>query len=88
MLALTIEEFMVELTEGSIANVGPPTKEATAKLFEVTEAGAREFGDRRVKLEFADGDGNTVQVALFPEHVEALRADLQELEATSPVFED
>ena len=87
MLALTIEDFMVEFTEGSIRNVGPTTKQATVKLFDVAEAGAREFGDKRVKLEFSDEEGNELQVSLFPEDVESIKADLRALEEDSPVFE-
>ncbi len=88
MLALSLEEFMIELKEGAVKNVGPTNKAATAKLFSVTDATAREFGDRRVKLVFTDDEGNEVQVALFPAEAESIAADLETLEATSPVFED
>ncbi|RQH01373.1 hypothetical protein [Natrarchaeobius oligotrophus] len=87
MLALTLEEFMVELNEGSIKNVGPTNKSATVKLFDVESAEAREFGDKRVKLVFEDDDGNELQVSLFPEHVRALVDDVEALEEESPVFE-
>ncbi|MFP8951735.1 hypothetical protein ACLI4Z_02010 [Natrialbaceae archaeon A-arb3/5] len=87
MLALTLEEFMVELNEGSIKNVGPKNKSATAKLFDVESAEAREFGDKRVKLVFTDEDDNEIQVSLFPEHVEALASDIEELEAESAAFD-
>lgn len=87
MLALELEEFMVELKEGSIANVGPTNKAATAKLFDVEHAEAREFGDKRVKLVFRDGEGNELQVALFPEDVRAIVRDVEVLEDDSPVFE-
>lgn len=87
MLALELEEFMVELKEGSIGNVGPVNKTATAKLFDVERAEAREFGDKRVKLVFEDGDGNELQVALFPEDVRKVVRDVEALEDDSPVFE-
>jgi hypothetical protein len=78
---------MVELDEGSIKNVGGPTKSGTAKLFGVESAEARAFGDKRVKLAFEDADGNEVEVALFPEDLEAVLEDVEELRADSPVFE-
>ncbi len=87
MLALTLEEFMVELNEGSLKNVGPSNKSATVKLFDVESAEARAFGDKRVKLVFEDDEGNEVQVSLFPDHVEAIRDDLAHLEAETELFE-
>ena len=78
---------MIELKEGAIKNVGPSTKRATAKLFDVETAGVREFGDKRVKCVFEDDEGNEVQVALFPEAASELRAGLENLEADSRVFE-
>ena len=87
MLALTLEDFMVELNEGSIKNVGPSNKSATVKLFDVESAEAREFGDKRVKLVFEDDDGNEVQVSLFPEDVRKIVRDVEALEDDSPVFE-
>ncbi|ELY57832.1 MULTISPECIES: hypothetical protein [Natronococcus] len=87
MLSLSLEEFMVELNEGSIKNVGPTNKSATVKLFDVEEAEAREFGDKRVKLVFEDEDGNEVQVSLFPEDVRKIVEDVEALEDDSPVFE-
>jgi hypothetical protein len=87
MLSLSLEEFMIELNEGSIKNVGPTNKSATVKLFDVEEAGAREFGDKRVKLVFEDEDGNEVQVSLFPEDVRKIVKDVEALEDDSPVFE-
>ena len=87
MLALAIEDFHVELKDGSLKNVGPTTKSATVKLYDVESAEAREFGDERVKLVFADDAGNEVQVALFPEEVRGLVRDVERLEEDSPVFE-
>ena len=87
MLALTLEDFMVELNEGSIKNVGPTNKSATVKLFDVDSAEAREFGDKRVKLVFEDEDDNEIQVSLFPEDVRKITDDIEALEDDSPVFE-
>ena len=87
MLHLQLSDFMVELKEGSIRNVGPTNKTGTAKLFGVESAEAREFGDKRVKLVFEDDEGNEVQVALFPEHVDAVADDIEALRDDSPVFE-
>jgi hypothetical protein len=87
MLALAIEDFHVELQDGTVKNVGPTTKSATAKLFDVESAEARAFGDKRVKLAFDDGEGNEVEVALFPEQARAVVDDVEALEADSPVFE-
>ncbi|ELZ08565.1 hypothetical protein C479_14538 [Halovivax asiaticus JCM 14624] len=87
MLTLELDPFMVEVKDGSIHNVGPTNTETTAKLFDVETASAREFGDRRVKLEFTDAEGNEIQVAMFPDEIRSLVADLDALEADSIVFE-
>ena len=87
MLALSIEDFHVELKDGALKNVGPSTKSAEVKLFDVGTAEAREFGDKRVKLVFEDDEGNEVQVALFPEQVRAVVDDVEALAEDSPVFE-
>ena len=87
MLTVDLDSLMFELKEGVIKNVGPANSGATVKLYDVEEAEAREFGDERVKLAFADGEGNEVEVALFPEQASAIRAELEELESESGVFE-
>jgi len=87
VLNINLSDFMVELKDGSIQNVGPANKHAEAKLFDVEAAEAREFGDKRVKLVFSDESGNEVQVALFPEDARAVRDDLDALDADSQVFE-
>lgn len=87
MLNINLSDFMVELKDGSIKNVGPANKRAEAKLFDVADAEAREFGDKRVKLVFEDDSGNEVQAALFPEDARAVREDLEALEDDSQVFE-
>ncbi|WP_435193952.1 hypothetical protein [Natronomonas sp. EA1] len=87
MLNLNIEEFMVELKDGSLQNVGPTNKSATAKLFDVEGIDVREFGDKRVKLGFSDGEGNEVEIALFPEQAREVARGIEALEEDSPVFE-
>lgn len=87
MLTLSIENFHVELTEGSIENVGAPDKAGTAKLYDVEELSVREFGDQRVKLAFADGEGNEVEVALAPEHASEVARGVESLDGESRVFE-
>lgn len=87
MLTVDIEEFMVELKEGSIKNVGAPNKRGTAKLYDVADSEVREFGDERVKFAFTDDEGNEVEVAVGPEAARSLARDLEELAERSPVFE-
>ncbi|WP_332899589.1 MULTISPECIES: hypothetical protein [unclassified Haladaptatus] len=87
MLTLQLAEFMVELKDGAIKNVGPANKSATAKLFDVAEAEARAFGDKRVKLVFHDDEGNEVQVALFPDDAKKVRDEIDSLEAETAIFE-
>ena len=87
MLTVDFDSLTVELKEGVVKNVGPANTSATVKLYDVTEAEARAFGDKRVKLVFADDEGNEVEVALFPEHAETIRAGIEDLEAESDVFE-
>lgn len=88
MFNLDISSFMIELKDGTLKNVGPSNKSATAKLFDVTSAEAREFGDKRVKFVFEDDEGNEVQVALFPKEAKRIADDIEALEADSRVFED
>ena len=76
MLNLNLESFMIELTEGSIKNVGPTNKSATAKLFDPESVEARPFGDSQLKIVASDADGNEVQIALFPEDAAAIAEDI------------
>jgi hypothetical protein len=87
MLTVDFDSLMLELKDGVVKNVGPANTSASVKLYDVEEAEAREFGDKRVKLAFADDEGNEVEVALFPEHARAIRAGLEELEAETDLFE-
>ena len=87
VLSLTLDEFMIELKDGSIRNVGPATKSADAKLYDVETAEVREFGDERVKLAFEDDAGSVVEVALAPERAREIARGVERLEEDSPVFE-
>jgi hypothetical protein len=88
MLSLELSEFMVELKEGSIRNVGPPNKTATAKIYDVVDAEAREFGDERVKIAVEDEEGNVVHVALDPGDASQVARDIEALADDSRVFEE
>lgn len=79
MLNLNLESFMIELKDGSIKNVGPTNKAASAKLFHVESVEARAFGDSQLKLVAADASGNEVQIALFPEQADAIANDIETL---------
>ena len=87
MLSLQLEEFMVELKDGSIKNVGPTNKSATAKLYDVEGVDVREFGDERVKLAFEDEEGNEIEIALFPDEAQEIARGIEMLEEESRVFE-
>lgn len=76
MLNLNLESFMIELKDGSIKNVGPTNKSATAKLFDPESVEARAFGDSQLKIVASDADGNEVQIALFPEDAAAIAEDI------------
>jgi len=81
MLTLTLDSFMIELKDGSLKNVGPTDKSATAKLFDVDAVEARAFGDSQLKIAAEDAAGDEVQIALFPEDAAALAEDLEALSA-------
>lgn len=85
MLTVELREFLVQLKEGAIHNVGAPNKRASVKLYDVADVEARAFGDERVKCVFEDDEGNTVEVALFPGEIEALTTDLAEIRAAGAV---
>ncbi|MDS0283176.1 hypothetical protein [Haloarcula onubensis] len=87
MLTLDIDQFMLELKDGAVKNVGPSNKQATIKLYDVESVDAREYGDKRVKLAFEDEQGSEIEVALFPEQATAVREGLELLESESEAFE-
>jgi hypothetical protein len=71
MLTVDIDEFVLELDEGTLKHVGASNKSATIKLYDVERTDLREFGDR-VKLACEDDGGNEVEVALEPDQVREL----------------
>lgn len=87
MLTVDLQNFAIELTEGSVKNVGAPNKSATVKLFDVDVIDVRAFGDNRVKLAFEDGEGNEVEIALSPDDARRVAGGIAELEDESPAFE-
>lgn len=86
MFTIDFDDLMLELEGGTVKHVGAPTSSASAKLYHVTEAEVREFGDR-VKLVFDDDEGNHVEVAVDPEVAERLVTDVERLREESSVFE-
>ena len=82
---LEIDEFMMQIKDGSLHNVGPPTKTGTVKLFDVEELEARAFGDNRIKIECTDESGNAVQIALSPHHAERLMNDVIEVRKSGEI---
>lgn len=87
MLTLRLDNFHVELKDGSIKNVAAPNKSATVKLYDVEELDVSEFGDERIKLNAVDDDGNAVELALFPDQARAVARGIDALADESPVFE-
>jgi len=87
MFTIDMERFALELKDGSYKHVGASNKTATAKLYDVTEAEVREFGDERVKLSCRDDSGNEVEVALDPPEARAVAREIDRLEDESGIFE-
>jgi len=87
MITLSLSDFTLELKEGVVKHVGPSNKTASAKLYDVEAAEAREFGDDRVKLVFEDEAGSVVHVALPPQTARDLASDVDQLAAESEDFE-
>jgi hypothetical protein len=87
MFTLDIDRFMFELKDGTLKHVGSSTKSATAKLYDVTEVGVREFGDERVKISVGDDSGTELEVALDPAEARELSDELDRLEGESGIFE-
>jgi len=78
MLTIDLGEFAFELDEGAIKHVGASTTTASASLYDVASLEVREFGDDRVKLVFADEEGNELEVALFPDQLDGLLEEASE----------
>ena len=87
MLYLDIENYMLQIKDGALKNVGPPSKSATAKLYDIETAEARAFGDNRIKFVCRDDEGNEVQLALFPEHVETILKDIDDIKQSGEIPE-
>lgn len=87
MFTLELEDLMFELKDGAIKHVGASNKSATAKLYDVDDVETRSFGDDRVKLSFADDEGNEVEVALFAEEARSIREQVETLEDEESVFD-
>ncbi len=79
MMTISIDDFMLELKDGSIKNIGAATKTGTIKLYDVTETTARKFGDDRAKLAFDDADDNHVEVAIPGDAIPDLIATLDDV---------
>lgn len=78
MLTINLDDFMIELKEGTVKHVGASTTSAEIKLYDVTDAEAREFGDR-IKLGFEDDEGNAVEVAIDGEELDSIASDIEEV---------
>lgn len=87
MLTTQFDDLMLEFEDGAVKHVGPKTQAATVKLYHVEEKEARAFGDSQVKLAFADGEGNEVEVALDPDAAAKVADDIDRLREESDVFE-
>jgi hypothetical protein len=87
MITVSLSEFMLELEEGVVKHVGPSNKTAEAKLYDVEQVDAREFGDERIKLVFEDAAGSAVHVAVAPDQAADLASGIDRLREESPVFE-
>lgn len=87
MLTLDLAEFAFELKDGALKHVGASNQSATAKLYDVTDAEVRAYGNDRVKLGFADDEGNEVEVALDAPAAREVAAGLERLREDGDVFE-
>jgi len=87
MFTIDLDQFMLELKQGTLKHVGASNKTATAKLYDVETAEIREFGDERVKLAFEDDGGNQIEVALDPPEARETARGIEALEEESGVFE-
>jgi len=87
MFTIDMERFMLELKDGTYEHVGASNKTATAKLYDVTEAEVRAFGDERIKISCRDDSGNEIEVALDPPEAREIAREIDRLEDESGVFE-
>jgi len=87
MFTIDIDEFVIELKEGTLKHVGASNKSATAKLYDVENVAVREFGDERVKVTCEDDGGNEVEIALDPAEAREVAREIDRLEDESGIFE-
>ncbi|MFB6186404.1 MAG: hypothetical protein ABEI06_01630 [Halobacteriaceae archaeon] len=87
MLYCNLSDFMIEIKNGSIQNVGPSNKTGEIKLYDIDEITVREFGDEQVKLVCEDEDSNEVHLALFPDQMEEIIDQANTLKDEGAVFE-
>lgn len=87
MFTIDIDEFVIELKEGTLKHVGASNKSATAKLYDVEDVDVREFGDERVKVTCEDDGGNEVEIALDPAEAREVARAIDRLEEESGIFE-
>ena len=80
MLTLDLENVMLELDDGTIKHVGASDSAAAVSLYDATDVEVRPFGDSRVKIAVADGEGNEIELALTPTQAESIAADIESLE--------
>jgi hypothetical protein len=87
MLTLDLAELAFELNDGALKHVGASNQSATAKLYDVTDAEVRAYGNDRVKLGFADDEGNEVEIALDEPTAREVAAGLERLHEDGDVSE-
>jgi hypothetical protein len=87
MLTLDIDQFILELKQGTLKHVGTSNKSATVKLYDIEATEVREFGDERVKLTCEDDGGNEVEIALGPEQAREIAGEVDRLDDESRIFE-
>lgn len=86
MLTLDLDDFLVEIEEGTVKHVGAADTAAAVKLYHAESVSARAFGDSQVKVAVKDGEGNEVELALDPEQAAELIADVESLREEGNVF--
>lgn len=78
VLTLDIDQFMLELTNGTLEHVGASNKSATVKLYDIETVEARAFGNEQVKLACVDDGDNEVELALDPDQARSVVEQLDE----------
>jgi len=78
MLTINLDDFIIELKEGTVKHVGASTTSAEVKLYDIAQAETRTFGDQ-IKLQFKDDEGNCVELALESATVESMVEDIEDI---------